>query len=256
MRTYRKSALPARLIDSGGGAAARVASVDELRIGCNQPLPPLIEERDGRIGGFEPELARVICAGLDWRAAWIYRPFPDLPELLEAGEIDCIMWNFVATVERAARFALTRPYGGTDMALLVRRDAQIAGIDDLAGRTVGAVRATTNLEQARRLPHGPSVVTYDPGLKVLGRLVEDLLEGTIDAALDDEVPFRALIARTPGLRIAGTIPTQSRYVIAFQRDDAIRRDIVDAVLARLVASGHLARLWERHVGAPLPVGFG
>ena len=65
----------------------------------------------------------------------VYREsVPADPELLEAGEIDCIMWNFVATAERAARFALTRPYGGTDMALLVRHDAQITGIDDLAGR--------------------------------------------------------------------------------------------------------------------------
>ena len=232
-----------------------MASVDELRIGCNQPLPPLIEERDGRLGGFEPELARAICTSLNWHPAWIYRPFPDLPELLEAGEIDCIMWNFVATAERAARFALTRPYGGTDMALLVRHDAQITGIEDLAARTVGAVRGTTNLEQARRLPHAPRVETYDPGLKVLGRLVEDILDGTIDAALDDEVPFRALTTRTPDLRIAGTIPTRSRYAIAFRRDDDRRRDTVDKEITKLMESGHLARLWERHVGTPLPPGL-
>ena len=230
--------------------------MDTLRIGCNQPLPPLIEEREERVAGFEPELARVICSALDWRPAWLYRPFPDLPELLEAGELDCIMWNFVATAERAARFALTRPYGGTDMALLVRQETKIAGIDDLAGRTVGAVRGTTNLEEARRLPQGPRVEVYDPGLKVLGLLVEDLLGGTIDAALDDEVPFRALVARTPGLRIAGTVPTQSRYVIAFRRDDATRRDLVDTVLAAFASSGQLARLWGCHVGAPLPAGLG
>ena len=40
-------------------------------------------------------------------------------------------------------------------------------MNEFAGRTVGAVLGTTNLEQARRLPRRPEVRVYDPGLKVL-----------------------------------------------------------------------------------------
>ena len=224
----------------------------ELRIGCNQPLLPLIEERNGEPAGFEPELARLVCERLGWWPRWLYRPFPDLPDLLDAGELDCIMWNFAATPERAARFALSRAYGGTDMALLVREESSLAGVDDLAGRTVGAVRGTTNLEEAQRLPQRPEVRVYDPGMRVLGQLVDDVLGGVIDAALDDEVPFRAIVARTPGLRIAGSLPTRSRYVVAFPAADGARRDALDDALTGLVASGDLARLWQRHVGAPIP----
>ncbi len=224
----------------------------ELRIGCNQPLLPLIEDRNGEPAGFEPELARLACERLGWRPRWLYRPFPALPDLLDAGEFDCIMWNFAATRERAARFALSRAYGGTDMALLVREDSALRGMNEFAGRTVGAVLGTTNLEQARRLPRRPEVRVYDPGLKVLGQLVEDVLDGVIDAALDDEVPFRAIVARTPGLRIASTLPTQSRYVVAFRATDTARRDALNAALTGLIASGDLAQLWRRHVGAPMP----
>ena len=162
------------------------------------------------------------------------------------------MWNFAATPERATRFALSRAYGGTDMALLVRDESSLAGVHDLAGRTVGAVRGTTNLEVVQRLPQRPEVRVYDPGMRVLGHLVEDVLGGVIDAALDDEVPFRAIVARTPGLRVAGTLPTRSRYVVAFRAADGARRDAFDDALTGLVASGDLARLWQRHVGAPIP----
>ena len=226
--------------------------MEVFRIGCNQPLPPLIEERDGEPVGFEPELARLLCARLDYQPVWLYRPFPDLPDLLDAGEIDCIMWNFAATPERAARFALSRPYGGTDMALLVRADSPPLGLDRLGGRTVGAVRGTTNLEQARRLVPAPAVRVYEPGMKVLGMLVEDVLAGTIDAALDDEVPFRALIQRTPRLRIAATLPTASRYVIALPRSDTTRRDRIDLALTAVKRAGDLERLWRHHDGRPLP----
>ena len=226
--------------------------MDELRIGCNQPLLPLIEERDGEPAGFEPELARLLCKRLGWCPRWLYRSFPDLPDALDAGEFDCIMWNFVATPQRAERFALSRAYGGTDMALLVRDASPLMGISDLAGRTVGAVLGTTNLEQARRLPQRPEVRVYDPGMKVLGQLVEDVLSGVIDAALDDAVPFRAIVARTLGVRIAATLPTRSRYAIAFRAADAARRDALDTALTALITSGDLARLWQSHVGEAIP----
>jgi ABC-type amino acid transport substrate-binding protein len=159
--------------ENGRGRSSR--AVDALRIGCNQPLPPLIEERDGEPAGFEPDLARLLCSRLGWWPQGSYRRFSDLPNLLDAGELACIMWNFVRTPERAERFALraerfalSLACGGTDMALLVRAESPLAGTHDLAGRIVGAVRFTTNLEQARRLAGAPEVRVYDPGMKVLG----------------------------------------------------------------------------------------
>ena len=223
-----------------------------LRIGCNQPLPPLIEERDGELLGFEPALARRLCATVGWTPRWCYHPFPDLPDALQAASIDCIMWNLVKTPERAARFRLSRPYGGTDMALMVRDQGPVRSLDDLSGRSVGAVRGTTNLAMARTLPGLADVRVYDPGLKVLGMLVEDLLDGVIDAALDDAVPFRAIVRRNSALRIAATLPTANRYVVAFRFDDANRRDAIDGALAALIETGELERLWLEHVDEPIP----
>jgi len=230
----------------------RPAGSTLLRIGCNQPLPPLIEERDGELLGFEPALVRRLCATIGWTPQWCYHPFPDLPDLLQAAAIDCIMFNIVETPERAARFRLSRPYGGTDMALMVRDQGPVRSLDDLSGRSVGAVLGSTNLEMARTLPGLAEVRVYDPGMKVLGMLVEDLLEGVIDAALDDAVPFRAIVRRNRALRIAALLPTANRYVIAFRSDDARRCDAIDGALATLISTGELERIWLEHMDEPIP----
>ena len=119
---------------------------------------------------------------------------------------------------------------------------------------VGAVRGTTNLERARSLEGVAEVRVYDPGLKVMGTMVEDVRTGSVDAALDDEVPFRAIAAADPALEVAFTIPTGNLYVIAFRRADTALRDAVDASLGELAESGELARLFEHHAGRPLPPG--
>lgn len=223
-----------------------------LAIGCNQPLRPLIWEEGGRVEGLEPDVIRAVCERLDWRPTWRYRPWPDLPDLLDAGDFDCLMLNFCWTPERAERFALSRPYGGTDMAVLGRAGSGIGAPAELEGRVVGAVRGTTNLDRARSLRGVADVRVYDPGMKVMGMMVEDVRGGAIDVALDDEVPFRAIAAADPALEVAFTIPTGNVYVIAFRRADAALRDEVDRALAELVASGELALAFERHAGRPLP----
>ncbi|MCL4290944.1 MAG: ABC transporter substrate-binding protein [Thermoleophilia bacterium] len=225
-----------------------------LAIGCNQPLRPLIWEEGGQVEGLEPDVIRAACERLGWRPAWLYRPWPDLPDLLDAGAFDCLMLNFCWTPERAERFALSRPYGGTDMAILARGGSGLRGPADLEGRVVAAVRGTTNLERARSLEGVAEVRVYDPGLKVMGMMVEDVRTGSVDAALDDEVPFRAIASADPALEVAFTIPTGNLYVIAFRRADTALRDAVDASLGELAESGELARLFEHHAGRPLPLG--
>src|SRR3990170_454085 len=101
-----------------------------LTVGCNQPLPPLIEEVAGRPGGLEPDVIRAVCADIGREPVWLYRAWPDLPDLLDAGEFDCLMLNLCVTPERARRFALSRPYGGTDMAVLIRSDAAVRSLAD------------------------------------------------------------------------------------------------------------------------------
>ncbi|MCC6223444.1 MAG: amino acid ABC transporter substrate-binding protein [Thermoleophilia bacterium] len=225
-----------------------------LAIGCNQPLRPLVWEEHGRPEGLEPDVIRSVCERLGWHPTWRYRPWPDLPDLLDAGEFDCLMLNFCWTEERAARFALSRPYGGTDMAVLARAGSGLGAPAGLEGRVVGVVRGTTNLDRARSLAGVAEVRVYDPGMKVMGMMVEDVRAGAIDGALDDEVPFRAIAAADPALEVAFTIPTGNLYVIAFRRADASLRDLIDTALGELAAAGELGRLFELHAGRQLPPG--
>ncbi len=225
-----------------------------LAIGCNQPLRPLIWEEGGRVEGLEPDVIRAACERLGWRPVWLYRPWPDLPDLLDAGAFDCLMLNFCWTPERAERFALSRPYGGTDMAILARGGSRIRGPGDLEGCVVGAVRGTTNLERARSLEGVAAVRVYDPGLKVMGMMVEDVRTGSVDAALDDELPFRAIAAADPALEVAFTIPTGNLYVIAFRRADTALRDAVPAAGGGGGGGGARRGLFARPAGRPLPPG--
>ena len=72
-----------------------------------------------------------------------------IPMLL-SGQIDLIIANITATLERAKSIDFTMPYLRAGIKILVQRDSGIAGIEDLAGRRVVVGRGSTGEQLVRR----------------------------------------------------------------------------------------------------------
>ena len=102
--------------------------------------------------------------------------------MLQSGQIDIIIANSTATLERAKAIDFTLPYLRAGVKVLVQRGSGIGSVEDLNGRKVVVGRGGTGEQLVKRLAPGAQLVyvdSYAPEGILLMR------QGRADAALED-----------------------------------------------------------------------
>ncbi len=72
-----------------------------------------------------------------------------------------------------------------------------------------------------------------------------LLEGEVDAVVDDDVVFVPLGATHPDYELAFTVQTANKWGIAVSKDRPAVLAEIDAALGRLIETGALREVWNR-----------
>jgi polar amino acid transport system substrate-binding protein len=130
-------ALP-RLASAQAVTLAQIKASGELKIGCEAAYVPFTYRQDGRIVGYDVELAEIFCKALGVKPNFIDTAWAGVIPSLYAKKFDVIMSSMSYTKERLERVAFTVPYAEASQALLVRAsDAdKIKAPADLNGRTI------------------------------------------------------------------------------------------------------------------------
>lgn len=138
--------------------------------------------------------------------------------------------------------------------LLVRTDAKIAAIDQLATRTVVSTKGTTSLAMLRR-------VSDDQGLKL--NIVEApdhaqafamVTEGKANAfAMDDVLLFglRANAPKPDDYSVIGKPLTMEPYAIMLPKGDAAFKKVVDQEVRRVILSGEVNAMYTKWFQQPI-----
>ncbi len=257
------------------------AGLRELVIGTEGAYPPWNFTRaDGSLAGFEPEYLRVLCARLHRRCRLVPMDWDGMIGALQTGKIDLIADAVQITPERAAVLAFGRPYGLSTGLTATLRNGALADLPDrdalmdfdrqgpaldamiarmrkaLAGKVVGVALSgafDTFLNQAI----GPGVtVRY---YRTMGERDLDLLNGRIDATIEDETYLRPLLATRDG---AGLVLGGPRMIggtmgrgeaLAFRRGDNQLRGEFDRAIEATLADDTVRRLglkWFRMDASP------
>ena len=190
----------------GGGEGAslldEVQSRGQLRCGVNNTVPGFgFQEAGGEFAGFDIDFCRVIAAAVlgDPEAVEfvaITDPAQRFPTLRE-GEIDVLVRNTTWTASRdggeGAAFVQTTFYDGQGM--MVRADAGVTEIDELANRTICSTGGTTtelNLEtRMTGIPHTPSIFDDNQQLQ------DAFLAGQCDAWTSDSSQLAGIRSNWP-----------------------------------------------------------
>ncbi|EWT00056.1 glutamine-binding protein [Intrasporangium oryzae NRRL B-24470] len=234
---------------AAAGPAGRTEPAEPLRLACiDSDAPPLFGLRDpatGRREGFEPAVAELVAAELGRRLEWVVVPWADLLPVVQAGGADAVLCGQGMTPLRAAQVDFTRPYAVFHESVLVRRGDPIASPEDLRGRRVAAIAASTNMALAETFDGAEPVAFGGDSDDVYADMLAALAAEEVDAVVDDDVVFVPLGDSDPRFEVAFTVRTGNRWGIGVSKERTDLREAIDRALGRVIADGRHRAAWEQ-----------
>ncbi|MBE8515952.1 transporter substrate-binding domain-containing protein [Amycolatopsis sp. H6(2020)] len=219
--------------------------MSDLRVICADldARPLFWTEQDERLG-YEPDVARLLGYVLGRPVRWVYRSWADFVPALDRGDGDVILCGQGITDHRKQFVDFTEPYAVFDESILTRAGSGIAGREQLRGLRVGAIANSTNIALAETFD-GVELVPFEGASDdVLGDMVRALVEGEVDAVVDDDVALVPLADR-PDLEIAFTVATRNKWGISVGKGaDPLREELNEALRA-VSGDDRLAAVWRK-----------
>ncbi|MDQ0467237.1 transporter substrate-binding domain-containing protein [Labrys wisconsinensis] len=213
-----------------GGASASAKDWTTVTIALEGAYEPWNSTKpDGTLDGFEPELAKDLCARMKVECKLIAQDWDGMMAALQAGKFDVIMDALSITPDREKVIAFSKPYANTPAGFAVTKSGALANLAgtgttlrlDVNGEGTGAKEA---IEALRKALTGKSIgiqaatVYADfiyKNFKDVATIREyktspehdlDLTAGRIDAAFDDATYFTSAFAKPDNADLAMSGP--------------------------------------------------
>lgn len=217
-----------------------------LRVGIDPSYPPFETVKDGNVEGYDAELARAVASDLGVRVEFVPLALDSLYDALTAEKVDVLISALPFIYERQKDVRYSVPYYQAGQVLVVPAGTtKTASVRDLEGKRVGVELGSAADTEARRLARssvkGMSVQnSYQSADEALNALVQ----GSLDAVITDNTSAQAFMRGKAGTVTLLTPPlTDEPYVIAMPVKAVGLTASVNATIARLAASGELARMF-------------
>ena len=127
MRTFLKLGLALAATLATGAASAQDKSWTTIRIATEGAYAPYnFMGPDGKLQGFEVDLAAELCKRMDAKCEVIAQDWDGIIPALQAGKYDAIMAGMSVTEKREAVLAFSRSYAGEPTGFGVPKDSPLA----------------------------------------------------------------------------------------------------------------------------------
>lgn len=206
MRTIRRLALFSAAFLALAAGAAHAQDGTKIRIGTEGAYPPFnYTTADGQLAGFDIDIARALCEEMQAECEFVTQDWDGMIPALQAGKFDAIIASMSITPERLEQVDFTDKYYNTPPAVVVPKDSDIqgVGVDDLAGKTIGAQGSTTHANYAE-ITYAESEIRLYPTAE---EYQLDMGNGRLDAVVDDIIVLQEWLNTEEGAccHVAGTI---------------------------------------------------
>lgn len=221
-----------------------------LIIGTSANMPPMNNKlEDGRLEGFDIDLAKLLAESLEVKAEFKVMPFDQLVEAVQTGEVDMVISNMTITPSRNANVAFVGPYITSGKCLITTQETLARASKeqvDKVSYTLAVMKGTTTEEFVKVLmPNAKRMVvaSVDDGVKAV-------VSGEASALVSE---FQTCAMVTNQHRNQGFITTFSSLTyepigIAINGNDAHLINWTENVLRRLDSLGLLNLLAKKWLG--------
>jgi ABC-type amino acid transport substrate-binding protein len=232
-------------VDKAAPVLSRIVDSGTFRVGTTGDQPPFsMVDKEGELFGHEIELAKILANAMGVEVQFIKKPFGELLDALEKGEVDAIMSGMTMTPERNLRAAFVGPYVVSGKSILTK-SSTIAALNDAeeidrSSIKITALKGSTSEKFVNTILEKTTYIgvdDYDAGVKMV-------LDGKADALVAD-FPICALtIMRYPdaGLTTLTEPMTIEPIGIALAPGDSLLVNMVTNYLGALEGVGVLEML--------------
>ena len=209
-------------------------------------MPLFSTDAEGQRFGYEPEVAQMLAQQLGLKLKWLFTRWSEFEMVLLTNKADAIWCGCAITEGRKERLLFTRPYAEFDESVLVRNNSKVANPSDLIGLKVAAIAGSTNMTLAESWLGCIPIAFSGQSDDVFADMVNALSNSDVDAVVDDEPAFGALL-RNPRYKLAFTINTANLWGGAMQKHQSQLKQAIDLALKHIIVAGSLADIWGSHL---------
>ncbi len=205
-----------------------------------------------KLTGFEVEIMDAVARRLGVRHRMVQFNWSNLIPSLERGDFDLTLNGIEATVERADRTLLSRPYYVYGETLAVREGSPYRSLADLENRPVGTLNQTVahDILRSKRVEIRLYEGVEEPYL--------DLVQKRVDAVLLDDVVADRYGCRMHGVECLPGDIARGTYVAAMRKADTDLKAAFDKALDEMLGDGEMEtilrkwNLWNHRQTDPPP----
>ena len=266
---FRRSVLvgagAASVVGMASIRSARADTLEEVKkrgtlmVGTEAAYVPYEFFKDGKIIGYDPDIADLMVPKIGTKAQFIDTAWSGIIPALYAGKFDCIISAMTITKERAEKVLFSMPYAdATNVMMLRADDDRIKSGEDLSGKVVGVqlgsaaagiIKVFEEKLKASGKPGYAEVKQYEH----YPEAYQDLINKRVDAVVNSKSTMMVVMHDAPGkFKLQPGISDITAYFgMAFRKEDAALRDFANTQLAQLKTDGTLTKLQEKWFGGPM-----
>ena len=230
---------------------AEVKKRGVLSTATEMQFPPFDISDNGTYKGVDRELIDAVAKEMGVKASYLDLPWTSVLPGLEAKKFDLVIAPVTITKERMRHYAFSVPIADATAALMKRADDKsIMKPEDIAGKTVGGQKGTSQLAQlkafAAKLPKPVEIKEYVDN----NQSYADLAAGRIDASVNS-LPNLAYAAKQRSDTFALVAPPfgEPTYFSWVGRlEDKSLMEAINAAIVKLDEDGTMARIQKEWFG--------
>src|SRR5579863_9146871 len=232
---------------------AKVKAAGVMKVGTETEFAPFDFIDAGQHVGLNVDLFDELGKELGVKIEWVTLPWDGVLPGLQAGKFDIVAGPATITKARMEHYVFSAPIAEATVALMKRAsDKSILKPEDIAGKAVGAGKATAQLAQLQsfgsKLPGGVTTKEYVG----FNEAYADLAAGRI-VAVGNSLPNIAFVAKQRPDTFAVVLPTFGvktyfGYIGRKGADDKNLMDAVDAALVKMKKDGRMGKLQQKWFG--------
>lgn len=221
-----------------------------VKVGMLVDFPPFgLMDASNQPDGYDADVAKLL--GEEWGVKVEIVPVsgPNRIPYLQSNQVDLLIAGLGITEERKKTIDYSQPYAGISIGVFGNKDVKVTEAADLAGKTVGVARASTQDTALTKIaPEGTTIQRFDDDASA----VQALLSGQVELMGVSNVVAVQIEQAAPGKYDQKFVFNQQLQGIAIRKGDAELQTALNAFITKLMADGRLEAIHEKWLGSPLP----